>query len=425
MKRKLLAIALLVQSGSAFSQDPNLDSWKLNTTGLATYTVDGSTIVTMSDSSDITRLCYNTNHVFIVAEGLAHYQMGPFPGNPNTPAGQGYTWRIKRNPTPASVFTDQPPGVIGITISGIPLFAIGDARSYSSTSGTNVSNGDGLWTSDAWVSEGSTMDATGGGHPQQAGAYHYHANPIALYNDPSTAHSPIIGWAFDGYPIYGPFGYANALDANSGVQRMTSSYQLRSITDRTILPDGSTSSPAGPPINATYPLGTYIEDYEYSSGLGTLDEHNGRYCVTPEYPGGIYAYFLATDNTGEPDFPYITGLTYYGDLVTSDYLGVDHVTIPTTGVTCITAVSVDEIAAENNFSMMPNPADQVVTIQKNIPGNCELIIHDAIGRIVFTAPLSDKSISLDVSSYTKGMYFVKIINRSEGTSHTEKLLIAH
>ena len=27
------------------------------------------------------------------------------------------------------------------------------------------------------------------------------------------------------------------------------------------------------------------------TGEGDLDEHNGRYCVTPDFPNGVYAYF--------------------------------------------------------------------------------------------------------------------------------------
>lgn len=59
---------------------------------------------------------------------------------------------------------------------------------------------------------------------------------------------------------------------------MVSSYTTRSITDRTTLSNGTvlTSTYYGPPINSTYPLGSYIQDYYYVSGLGDLDLYNGR-----------------------------------------------------------------------------------------------------------------------------------------------------
>jgi len=58
------------------------------------------------------------------------------------------------------------------------------------------------------------------------------------------------------------------------------------------------------PNIADYPFGYFVEDFEYVNGLGDLDEYNGRFCVTPEFPEGRYCYF-ATDT-----FPYFVGLTH-------------------------------------------------------------------------------------------------------------------
>lgn len=95
---------------------------------------------------------------------------------------------------------------------------------------------------------------------------------------------------------------------------MNHSYQLRNITERTTLADGTVLNAGqyGPPINAQYPLGKYLEDYEYVPGLGTLDEHNGRNCSTPEYPAGTYAYFMSVDEEMNSVYPYTLGATYYG-----------------------------------------------------------------------------------------------------------------
>ena len=98
----------------------------------------------------------------------------------------------------------------------------------------------------------------------------------------SLNHSPIIGWAYDGNPIYGPYGYDRK---DGGVVRiMRSSYSLKTTREN------------GPPIS-TFPLGFFVEDYEYL-GDGDLDENNGRYCITPDYPNGTFAYF-ATINPSE------------------------------------------------------------------------------------------------------------------------------
>jgi hypothetical protein len=49
-----------------------------------------------------------------------------------------------------------------------------------------------------------------------------------------------------------------------------------------------------------------------SSTPSDLDTSNGRYCVTPEYPGGTYAYFMTVDDFNGAVYPYIIGNTYYG-----------------------------------------------------------------------------------------------------------------
>jgi hypothetical protein len=120
----------------------------------------------------------------------------------------------------------------------------------------------------------------------------------------SNAHSPIIGWAYDGNPIYGPYGFTSI--TGGAVRSMVSGYQLKLKPNR--------------PSTSLYPAGFFIEDYEFF-GSGDLDEHNGRFCVTPEYPEGVYAYFTTIndgqvdsvgpfENYKSPVFPYFVGNTY-------------------------------------------------------------------------------------------------------------------
>tara|TARA_R100000027_G_scaffold16248_1_gene11619 strand:+ start:1229 stop:14104 length:12876 start_codon:yes stop_codon:yes gene_type:complete len=124
-----------------------------------------------------------------------------------------------------------------------------------------------------------------------------------------TDHSPIIGWAYDGNPIYGPYGYSTR--TGGVVTLMKSSYRL------------NTSRISGPPTSV-YPLGFFVEDYTYyeSNDDSYLDRNNGRYCVTPDFPNGTYAYFVtinennvessgAFKNYKLPKFPYVLGDKYY------------------------------------------------------------------------------------------------------------------
>jgi hypothetical protein len=191
-------------------------------------------------------------------------------------------------------------------------------------------------------------------HQPPSGQYHYHANPPALRYllgdninlDPVTKfysentntttfqHSPILGWVRDGYPIYGPYGYAVTNDPAGGVRRMISGFVPRNtntagVLTRTILPAWAqraqnrttlTASQYGPAVSASYPLGRYLEDNDYLGDLGftkgvdfDLDEYNGRFCVTPEFPNGTYAYFTCIRSNGVPLFPYNIGRQFYGN----------------------------------------------------------------------------------------------------------------
>ena len=148
--------------------------------------------------------------------------------------------------------------------------------------------------------------------------YGYAANPKALrvalsdnINNAGTepavkTHSPIIGFAYDGNPIYGPFGHENPLDSTSSIVRMTSSYSI----------NGSRSD--GPSLT-TYPLGTFVNDYTYTHKSGTLDQNNGRFCITPDFPQGTYAYFITIDSNQVPQYPYLLGENFYSLPVDSNY----------------------------------------------------------------------------------------------------------
>jgi hypothetical protein len=82
---------------------------------------------------------------------------------------------------------------------------------------------------------------------------------------------------------------------------------------------GVSASQSGPTVGTAYPLGRYMEDNAYLGDLGQtqgvgfdLDEYNGRFCVTPEFPNGTYAYFVAIGSSGAPVFPYNIGRAFYG-----------------------------------------------------------------------------------------------------------------
>ena len=128
-----------------------------------------------------------------------------------------------------------------------------------------------------------------GAHAGPTGV-HYHWDAMCQYWEPetgetmqdydwslidSTKHSPIIGWSFDGYPIYGMYTWDDAGE----VKGMKSSYAVERTTD------GGDQGYNG------------IDDWNYVSGLGDLDQCNGRFGPTPEYPEGTY-YYVSTPLSG-------------------------------------------------------------------------------------------------------------------------------
>ena len=65
-------------------------------------------------------------------------------------------------------------------------------------------------------------------------------------------------------------------------------------------------------VQSGYILGDLVQDYIHDSSVGTLDEFNGKFAVTPDYPNGTYAYFMTEDSSGNPVYPYVIGRKFYG-----------------------------------------------------------------------------------------------------------------
>jgi hypothetical protein len=338
-----------------------LSSWTYNLNGkkASYYATSGSgmnvtyTFTNSTDSADVLAMCYDANYVYIKSLGMTDY-MGKFL-NPGSCIAQNYVHKFPRNPSVPTTKTISPKGgAIGLLTNGIPIFGLGNSQSWN---GSTLSNtGSGVWNAEVGKYEGFVLDTAFGAHPQQQGAYHSHTTPYRLYKYyAATVHSPIIGFAFDGNPIYGPYGYSAPLDNTSAIARMKTGYSLRSDLNtgstRNTVPaytdnNGTTTtsttaaSRTGPSVNTTYPKGAFCEDYAwYASNGGDLDRYNGRYCVTPEYPSGTYAYFVTVSAAGVAEFPYYIGIQYYGAPETSNFSNSgtgNGLTLPS-GLTCVWA----------------------------------------------------------------------------------------
>ena len=231
----------------------------------------------------------------ITSTGLPDHEPGKFPNrnNPNTIAPQRYEFRVPASPKPLEAPREAPRGMLfGVAVNGV-VFDPGTAE---------------FWRDDPAL--GWRMEAIGGprnlgldrhhAHVQPSGAYHYHGVPTGLIEKlgGTNAKQPLlIGWAADGFPIYSPLSYRIADDPKSGVKVLRSSYRLK---------EGS--RPPQPDAPGGKYDGAYTRDFEYAAGSGDLDECNGRFGVTPEYPGGTYYYviteqfpFVPRRFRGEPD----------------------------------------------------------------------------------------------------------------------------
>lgn len=292
---------------------------------------------------------------------------------------------------------------IGVTVPGILINGVSNGWYVTGSAGTQ-------WHYDAAQTLVNGQDAYGGA-PENDGAYVYRDSTFITANawgnvsgftggeyTHTDGHSKIIGYAEDGYPIYGPFGYVNALDMNSGTVRMTSSYLpnnnglgrpaaksaeiIANVLSASTITVSSTfglnpgmrltvndagiasgeywiinnglHSAVGPkdytggtnqiqlnkPITVTantnvtfeFLSGAFIEDYQFIPASGTLDQYNGRFCVTPEFPRGTYAYFATQDINNKPVYPYFVGSAFYGgtdvdvntSLTTPDYIVINR-----------------------------------------------------------------------------------------------------
>lgn len=338
--------------------------------GISTTTWTGQTSPTYAGVHEIN---YSPNWVYIRNSGLAPYVMGPW-NNPNLPKNQGTAngvYRFPRIPTIPTSKLLTGMGSIGFLVDGVSIYNTADGFSYSYANSKDASPiagigpGDGIWNRDAWPNEKISFD-NALNHPQPSGQYHAHVTAIGVryllgdnvqydestknYSETTSTtvfqHSPIIGWINDGLPLYGPYGYSDPMDTTSPVRRMISGYVLRNgtygtdnlaLSSRTSLPRWAqlaqnkttlASNQFGPSVSTAYELGHFSEDYDYLGDHGytqgsnstangytirfDLNQYNARWCKTPEFPNGTWAYFTTITSSGTPWYPYNVGRWYYG-----------------------------------------------------------------------------------------------------------------
>ena len=261
----------------------------------------------------------NETLVFITTNGIPNHDfesMLACTQGGDCTAEQNYAWTIPRNPTNDTTgghdsaecpeangeyecAADR--GAIAVAINGVPLYGPEDGPGGDAVAAEHG----------AFVEDRQPIDlGICHGHNAMGGTYHYHADSNCMHwhagagenikddYDMSTPqavaqntydgnHSKVIGVAYDGYPIYGFWGYSDTMS----IVEMKSSYELKS---------GETG------YNG-------IDDYKFTEGLGHLDVCNGHFGPTPDFPQSIYHYHTTMQNgDGDMGFPYFL-ICYHGE----------------------------------------------------------------------------------------------------------------
>lgn len=448
MKKTFSVVAIF---GSAIAMqaqtNPAILNWLQNTSIYGSHYIQNNfTPIQDNVLANCQTVQYSASWVYVTTNGIPAYTTGPFlDGNPSLASDQNAIFKFPLNPTQNTGNpTSTTAGNIGVFINGVALFDYRDGVSWNNAQqqergGPLGGMGDGVWNRDAVPAEMIGFDCAKG-HPAM-GNYHHHQNPSAfdldlvqvstvcslydadgLYIIDSTVHSPLLGFAYDGFPIYGAYGYLNT-NGTGGIVRMKSSYYLRNISARTHYADGSDVTD-GPAINSTYPLGRYREDYEFISSANPdqLDEHNGRFCITPEYPAGIYCYFCTVDANWNSAYPYAVGPTFYGNKVA---LKVTQITEATTTYVPANGISQTEMDAMQ-FTVYPNPAQDFVAVQVGdlVTSQIKVSMFDMTGRLIQQTFINAGSTIayLDTRTVYDGQYIIQI--ESGESVRTSKVIVA-
>ena len=436
MKKKFSIFTLILVTTIQAQTNPAITKWLRNTTGITGrhYVAGNFTPIVDAVQANIQSVKYDATNAYVAATGIPAYITGPFlDGNPNLATAQNRIFKFPLTPTQnTGTSTATTGGNIGVFINGVALFDYRDGVAWNNTTGSlcggpgNPTCPGGPMTTQAWTRDAVPAERAGfdcnKAHPA-GGNYHHHQNPSAfnldllatsticntypadgLYVINTAQHSPLLGFAYDGFPIYGAYAYTNT-NGTGAIARMKSGYQLRTNTTRT----------NGPAVNSTYFNGYFREDYEFISHPTDptyLDSHNGRFCVTPEYPNGIYCYFATVDANHNSTYPYVVGPTFYGNVVA----GV--VTTVPGGVT--TYLATDSTPLKNTtIHIYPNPATEFIAIQTDLmKSDLKVDLIDISGKLVRTSKiLQGSTLSIiETDTLYNGVYFIKISNKTDSKS---------
>ena len=245
----------------------------------------------------------------LTGNGIPNHEVGTFPNsnNPNRITEQNVSNSFTLCP---SIVHESGLEIVGPAMA--IAYALNSVKFDPATAGRcndagecSLAKGRGNWNIEALGHETFDFgDDMNHAHVQPTGAYHYHGMPELLIDFLGDSNGmTLIGWASDGFPVYARYGYSDPEDSQSQLKALMPSYRLKLQPDEN-RPNTLTAILGGPNendnLNVPIQMGAFTQDYEYVAGYGDLDQCNGRFGITPEFPDGIY-YYVVTD-----DFPFFT-----------------------------------------------------------------------------------------------------------------------
>lgn len=283
-----IAVSMFAHDGMQHTHEDTVDD-RLTPRSAATHVTGTLPPATRSETEPKSSVSGSIRDGFryIQANGIPDHETGRFPnkGNPNVVSAQDYHFRIPLDPDPpkapiskeSDVYSDRG-YIFGIAINGVP-FEPATGLNWT-PQGLRRGGGPGDWVYEAVGGAINFGIDAANAHVQRTGAYHYHGVPTPMIKEDQPT---LIGYAADGYPIYGPLIYADPMDPSSRLITARSSWQLK-----------TEARPGTPPGPGELPDGRFTADWEYVPGSGDLDRLNGRFGRTPEYPKGVY-YYVVTE----------------------------------------------------------------------------------------------------------------------------------
>jgi hypothetical protein len=271
MVKKIAIFALLALHMSCNNQSPNFSSSKNKIPVVNIYEKD--------------------DYRFIETNGIPNHPTGQFPSEfcPFAVGEKKFTYKVPLKPTEAQEKTAAGEYMFGIALNGVMFDPAGPFWNQNPQSGWEFHPSADTLKKFFGVDFNNAHTQPLGPNSTD-GLYHYHALPTSFVDSLQRAKNNqkmiLLGYAADGYPVYNDFGLIDPNNLQSGFIKMKSSYLLKTGKRKSGEPIGNYN-------------GVFVQDYYFNKGIGDLDEYNGRFGKTPEYPNGTYYYCI----TGE--FPHM------------------------------------------------------------------------------------------------------------------------